>query len=285
MSNYIDFGGPADAPTLHFAHANGFPPATYQELLQLLTPYFQVLSFNLRPLWQEPPSPEDFDHWQIIADDLLNDFASIAARTPLFAVGHSLGAVATLLAARQKPALFRGIVLLDPVLFPRWLVWMMGSGKRWLPHRELPLIERTLRRRRRWESGQAAFERFRSKNTFAKWSDAALHAYVDSITAPDQDGGVRLIYSPEWEAQIYRTGFTTNRGWERWLKDIAVPVVAVRGEESDTFRDGSVIRWRRTRPDFPVHTIAGGSHLFPIEFPEQTAAQVIKIFEEMKGTT
>ncbi len=250
-------------------------------MLTPLTAQFQVVGVKLRPLWDTPPPPESLTHWQTIADDLIQAIETLS--TPIYAVGHSLGAVATLLAARQRPELFAAVVALDPVLFPRWLVWAMTAGPRWIPRPEPPLFAQTLRRRRHWESREAAFDRFRSKPTFAKWSDATLWSYVKSITAPDADAeGVRLLYSPEWETRIYRTGFASNRGWWRWIRDITVPVTVVRGSESDTFQLSAVKLWQKIRPDFALHEIVGGGHLFPLEFPETSAAQIRRAFDPVE---
>lgn len=273
MYHFIDFGGKESAPVLHFAHANGFPPESYQELLGPLCHSYHVVSFRLRPLWDNPPLPE-LNHWQEIADDLIRDLDSTPHLTPVIGLGHSLGAVATLLAARQRPDLFLGVVALDPVLFPRWFVWAFTIGPDWLPRPEIPLIKSTLRRRRQWGSREEAFERFRSKSTFAKWSDTALHAYINSVTR-ESETGIELIYTPEWEAAIYRSSMNTNRGWWRWLQDINVPVIVIRGAESDTFRAGSVKRWQHSRPDFTLHEIPNGGHLFPIEFPQKTADCIV----------
>ena len=46
---WIDWGG--DGPWLHFAHANGIPPATYRSLIAPLAEQFHVVSMEARPLW------------------------------------------------------------------------------------------------------------------------------------------------------------------------------------------------------------------------------------------
>ncbi|MFC2031070.1 hypothetical protein ACFLWA_10115 [Chloroflexota bacterium] len=43
-----DFGG--SGPTLHLAHANGFPPGTYGPLAETLTGGYRVVALPSRPL-------------------------------------------------------------------------------------------------------------------------------------------------------------------------------------------------------------------------------------------
>ena len=46
---WLDWGG--TGPTLHFAHANGLPPATYRVLFERLRERHRVVSMEARPLW------------------------------------------------------------------------------------------------------------------------------------------------------------------------------------------------------------------------------------------
>ena len=65
---FVDFGGTGE--TIHLAHANGFPPTTYQQLINELTPHFHVVGMKARPLW---PNSEfnEFKSWKDAADDLI----------------------------------------------------------------------------------------------------------------------------------------------------------------------------------------------------------------------
>ena len=45
----IDFCG--HGPTLHLAHANGFPPGTYRQLANALTSDYHVIALPSRALW------------------------------------------------------------------------------------------------------------------------------------------------------------------------------------------------------------------------------------------
>ena len=74
--SYETFGKPQSKGVL-FAHANGFPPNTYTELLTHLGQEHRILAPHLRPLWQD--LKEFQSHainravWPMMAHDL-NDF-------------------------------------------------------------------------------------------------------------------------------------------------------------------------------------------------------------------
>lgn len=263
-----------DLSVIHVAHANGFPPGVYQELVGHLTGDFRAVAIPFRPLWETPPPPEKFEGWQIMGDDLIAGFEAHGL-SEVIGVGHSMGGVATLMAALKRPDLFKAIVLLDPVLFPRFLVWLFAGLPSWLPQPTFPLVNKALRRRRQWASQQDAFDRFHGRSLFAQWSDETLWAYVKELTGPVKDGeGVELRYTPEWEARIYETSAASVKGWWNWIKGLKVPTLAVQGKDTDTFMDSSVRLWEKARPDLTVISIPEGRHLFPVDLPAITAQHI-----------
>ena len=65
---YEDIGG--QGPTMHFAHANAYPPGSYRQLLTCLSRGFRVLAIKFRPLWPGS-NPEEMNSWHDIAQDLI----------------------------------------------------------------------------------------------------------------------------------------------------------------------------------------------------------------------
>ena len=90
---YVDWGG--QGPPLHFAHANGFPPGTYNAFIRHLTGESRVLGMECRALWRTH-DPAQFRHWRDMGNDL-SRFLSDLGLTRIVAAGHSLGAVTSLL--------------------------------------------------------------------------------------------------------------------------------------------------------------------------------------------
>ncbi len=109
---HFDLGG--NGHPIHFLHANGYPPACYQQLFELLKNEYHVFGMMLRPLWDET-RPEEIDDWQSFSEDLrvfLSTYSygssSQGAPEPVIGIGHSIGAIVTLRAALKYPRKFRG---------------------------------------------------------------------------------------------------------------------------------------------------------------------------------
>lgn len=271
LEHFCELGGDPDAPLLYVAHANGFPPATYAPLAALLARTYHVVGIAARPLLAGHP-PDEATTWHALADDLVRDLDALKA-DGVVGVGHSLGGVMTLLAAVQRPDLFRAIVLLDPVLLPplwlallRWMRWLRLS---WRP----PLSKTALRRRRVWPSSQAAYEYFKSKPFFADWQESMLRAYVAAGTRPTDKGQVELVYPPQWEAHLFATVPTDV--W-RFVPRLShnLPALFVRGERSEAFHPAVQTYAARRLPHARFVVVPDAGHMFPMERPAETAALI-----------
>lgn len=270
---FTDF--PASGPMLHFAHANGYPPAAYQPLFDALKPHYQVRAPLARPLWPNA-QPEEVRSWWLLVDDLLAYLAEQNEK-PILAVGHSLGAVCWLAAALRRPELFRALVLIEPVLFRErfLLLWgaIRGLG---LGRRVHPLIPGALRRRRIFANTEEMFTRYRRAQTFKRLDDDALHAYVNALARPCADGQVELSYTPEWEVKIYETGLLNL--W-RDLPRLQVPLCLIYGTESDTFLPPAARKFQRLLPSATLHAVPETGHLVPLEAPAKVAGLMMEFFK------
>lgn len=277
MIPFLDFGG--FGPPLHFAHANGYPPKAYTPFIETLTPRYRVSAMLSRPLWPDCP-PNGLRDWSPLADDLLK-FLDERGERDVIGVGHSLGAVTTLIAALRRPELFRALVLIDPVLlpYPILFLWTLAYHLG-LAHRVHPSIPGTLRRRRVFESVETMFDNYRRKPVFNRIDDRGLRAYVEALARPRPDGQVALAYSPEWEATIYMTGPLYE--WKLWpqLKELRPPLLIVRGEKTDTFFPSAARMVKQRLPQAVIHTVAGTGHLLPMEKPEEVGAVIHEFLEK-----
>lgn len=270
----IDLGG-RGAP-LHFLHANGYPPGCYKPLFELLNTEYHVFGMLLRPLWDNA-KPEEIQSWHPLSDDLLR-FLEEHAPEPVIGVGHSIGAIVTLRAALRNPDKFKALVLIDPVLFaPRRLIaWKivksLGFG-----NRMHPLIAGAKKRRRKFDNLEAVFTGYRNRNIFRYMSDENLKIYIEGITRQTDDGYV-LVYPPEWEAQIYRTGLQDFDIW-RDLPKLDVPTLFIRGAETDTFLEGAARLVKQKQPRAKIETLPRSTHLLPLEYPREVF-NIIQSFQK-----
>lgn len=254
-------------PAVVFAHANGYPPGSYRALLMPLASKFRIFTLEHRPFWSEQPAPRRLS-WEVYANDLITTVAR-EAEGPVFLMGHSMGAVISVLVALKNPGLCCGLVAIDPVLLPKRL---------WLPNqllqrvgKDLPMVRSALRRPGIFDSYQAAFDFYRGKRPFRRFTDESLWDYVHEGHMAQSDGSVVLRWSGAWEACVYRSAPPVIGR----LGALKMPMIGIVGADSEVIRPASLAQWRRAQPQIVIETLPGG-HLVPMENP----AACLPVIEE-----
>ena len=259
---------------LHFANANGYPPAAYTPLFAGLTPHYHVVALRSLPL-TPGADPASLRHWDQLADELSAYLEQAGARGWV-GVGHSLGAVVSVLVALRRPEFFRCLVAIEPVFFSPLKIMsfdvMRALG---LAERMHPLVPGARRRRRNFASADEMFARYRNAPVFRRLDDRALRAYVEALAVPRPDGqpGVTLSFTPDWEAQVYATG-----PYNLWGKigKLKVPLLVIRGDESDTFDLGAVEALHARLPAARLVHMPHTGHLVPLEQPQAVANLIVE---------
>jgi len=273
----IDFGG--NGEELVFLHANGYPPDCYRPLLSRLAECYHVSAMVQRPLWPDS-KPEDIDDWRPLTDDLLR-YLDANHPTPLACVGHSMGGIALLRAALREPERFIAIALLDPVLYPPYvsLLWVL-MYKSGLGYRFHPVINTAKRRRREFDDLDRLFKGFRKKPIFRYMDDEALQVYVEGISCKTEKDTYQLCFSVEWESRLYITAVWRDMDIWRGLQNLKVPMLIVRGTETDTFweRTGKLVK--RKQPKVQVEALERATHLVALEHPHEVSNLIQSFFEE-----
>jgi pimeloyl-ACP methyl ester carboxylesterase len=268
-------GGTVTARTIVFSHANGFPAGTYRVLFEA----WRDAGFTVHAI-------EKYGHdarfpvtsnWPHLRAQLI-DFIEREAQGPVYLVGHSLGGYLSLMAASRRPDLASGVVMLDSPLLSGWkaravqLAKASGLGERFSP------AHVSKRRRQQWDSAQAAFEHFASKPAFARLGPGVLSDYIASGTE-NHDKFRRLSFQRDIETAIYNT---LPHHLARLLRahPLQCEIAFVRGSQSDEIR---LVGMRATQrlAQGRISCIEG-SHLFPLERPAQTAAEVLRWIESMR---
>jgi pimeloyl-ACP methyl ester carboxylesterase len=265
------FGG--DGPIMHIAVANGFPPQTYQPLLQPFTARYRVVCLPPRALWPDAPlPPEQPGSWRSLADDLLAGIHQYNL-TDIIALGHSFGGIASLLAALDEPERFRALILLDPTIPAPELMQMVRHAQETGQTDLIPLVQTAQRRRRNFDTVKEAYTYFKGKALFENWPDESLRLYTESMLRP-AGNGFELAWTPEWEVYYYRSMYTDT--WEVLprLRGL-LPTLVIRGEKTDTFVEESAARMKTLVPDATYVDIPEHGHLFPQSAPNETR-QVIE---------
>ena len=258
---------------IYFAHANAYPPASYQAIIDGLREMAPVISYLQRPLWPTPSEPETVTSWHDFADDVMGFFKQEKI-THVLAVGHSMGAVSSFLAATKRPDLFKALVMIEPVVFSRGFCWLNRILPRFIRH-QVPLIKKTLLRPDQWPSLQAAFDFHRRTRAFKRVSDEQLWQFINAGVKADNTGTFRLAFDKHWEAHIYQT----VTPFRKQLLQSTLPVLALRGAETDTIPAAFWQRWHSNN-NHQLVEIPNSSHLLPIERPEQVLSHVIPFIEK-----
>ena len=274
---FIDFGG--SGATIIFSHANGYPPACYLPLLSILNQNYHVLSMLSRPLWPDT-HPEEIKDWHPFSSDLLR-FLDQRSLKSAIAIGHSLGGITSFRAAINEPSRFSALVLIDPVLFhPRFIFFRNLIWSQNILSLLVPLIKATRARRREFIDLESAFADFRKKNIFRYLSDESLWHYLKGITLPKPGGGFRLAFSPEWEIRIYSTGIWNDFDIWRNLSNIKIPILLIRGAETDTFLPRAANLLKKRLPSARIVTLEKSTHLVPLERPEEVGKIILQFLQE-----
>jgi pimeloyl-ACP methyl ester carboxylesterase len=271
--HYLDWGG--SGLQTHFLHGNGFCAGTYTPFIKLLAADLRVIASDARG-----HGGSDFEgipsvrNWRVFSEDL-KAVVERTSRPPIIGMGHSLGAVATCMAAAAFPRLFNMVVLVDPVfLMPRRLA-MIGLMRALGLQRHLPLARIARRRRRTFRNKADALRRLLSgRGIFKAWSPEFVEAYLDcGLLEKDSETAV-LTCDPELEARIFESIPLNVWGY---VKRLRCPVLAIRGRQSDVFLPGAADRLKRMAADCEVATIAGTGHFPMMEKPVE-CAEVIRGF-------
>ncbi len=257
--------GGQGCPT-HFAPANGFPPETYIPLLRPLFGALKVCSLVPLPMRTTMPPPPRLT-WHDLADETVQHLEAAGCHG-LIGLGHSLGGVTSVLAAVKRPGLFRALVLMDPVIFPQRLLWLIRLLRALGQEHRLPLVRSARRRRRVFSDRENVRRRYGRHPFFAAWDREAFEAYIRYGFRRRADGQVELAYDPTWEAAIFASVPTDI--WQ-WLPRVDLPTLVLYGERSDTFRPPALRRLQHLWPQAHFSAVSDSGHMFPLERPLQTA--------------
>lgn len=231
-----------------------------------------------RPLWPDS-RPEEIADWNPLTDDFLR-YLDERQTGASIAVGHSVGGIVVLRAALRQPERFQALVLIDPVLFPPYVIrsWQvicaMGIG-----YQLHPLVRETRDRRQQFDDLDRLFSGYRRKPVFRFMGDPELRAYIEGIACPGEHG-YKLCYSADWEMRIYATSVWRDMDIWHGLPGLAIPLLIIRGEETDTFWTSTARGVLRKVPSAQVVTIPQATHLVPLERPEEVSQAIQEFLQE-----
>lgn len=227
----------------------------------------------------------------MITDARKDVFVNVDECKPIVGVGHSMGATALIVAALEKPELFKGLILYEPILFPfpyRFLMNRMDT---------VPIGQAARKRRPHFPSKKDALMNYRAKSPLNSLHPEVLKDYVEhgfeddvptptpaapSPSAPEHEAPtnatatttteerVLLRCRPDYEARVYN-GARKLDLFDTSLYDLKIPVWIVAGKSEFLqpsmlaylihlrIPNSKLIRWNDT------------GHFGPLVFPDRWA--------------
>jgi pimeloyl-ACP methyl ester carboxylesterase len=261
-------------PHIVFSHANSFGASTYGVLFKAL----KARGFNVKAIdkFGHDAKYPVTDNWPNLVQQLIDFTREVVQKKgdPVFLVGHSLGGFVSLMAAARAPELARGVLLLDSPILGGWRATTVGVMKstQMFESRSPGAVSR--KRRNSWPSQEAALEHFKNKKAFAKWDPQVLQDYIAYGTHDEVHGTDTkrvLGFDRTVETTIYNT---LPHNLEALLKrhPVKCPVAFIGGTHSVEMKQvGMAMTEKVSRGRIMM---LDGSHLFPMEKPQVTAAAI-----------
>ena len=269
----------AAAPkTLVFSHANGFGAGCYRILFET----WRAAGWEVHALpriGHDPAYPVT-SNWPHLRDQLIHFIErEVKPSGPVMLAGHSLGGMLSLLVACRRPDLVEGLLMLDSPVVSGWRAHSVRVAKatRLMPRVSPGKI--SSQRRHEWPTRAAVQEHFAAKHKFARWDPRVLADYVASGFEEHGDK-TRLAFAREVETRIYNTlphhlPALLRRHPPR------CPIAFVAGTQSEELRQaGAAASKALARQHFRWME---GSHLYPFERPDDTAALVLHMLDELRA--
>lgn len=209
------------------------------------------------------------DGWAALVQELIDELTARYTQ-PVILVGHSMGGMLSLMAAKLRPDLVRCVVLLDAPVVAGWRAFLWRLTKPLGIDKKVSPARFSERRRNHWPDAEAAYRHYASKPPFTAWPQEVLRDYVNHGLVSHPEGGVTLRFTRETETAVY-CGLPHTLG-SLVRRTFPVPVGFIGGSESVECRQAGM---RATRRLVGRHfTLVPGGHLFPMESPALAAKAV-----------
>jgi pimeloyl-ACP methyl ester carboxylesterase len=273
--SYLDWR--ADQPLLHFAHATGFNAETYRGLLTSLQGRFHVAAADLRGhgFTTLPAIPGPQAEWTTFATDLAAILDALD-KGPAVLAGHSMGAITSLMVAAHYPARVSAVVLVEPVLVPRFSRLRMRLAR--LLGRQPPansnLAEMAAKRRAIFPSFDMALAAYRGRGAFKTWPDETLTDYLHGgLIATGNGTEMRLACDPAWESSVFQHA---PPGAARLARHVRCPLTLIYADEG-TAHENEVEIVARAHGTARLVKVPGATHFLPMERPDIVREEIARM--------
>ena len=270
--------GPADAPILHWAHANGFNGQTYNRLLRKLTRDFNVYAWDA-PGYGMTENGAFYDKVNPVLGNSYDLEALIIElnkkhKRKILLGGHSIGGSLSLMASKYIEEKISGLILADPVVINYHYQYLTKYlGPLGYDSSTLKLTKQALKKRDRWDSFETVLNSYTKRGIFSTWKEGFLKDYLLGGTKSDKNG-VYLSCRPEIEAASFKN--TEIVATPKIIKGTSVPIALLVAEIGST--TASLASFKRLPNLKKLEIFESGTHFFPMEQPDKLIS-IIKGFK------
>ncbi len=256
--------GPENKPaSLVYLHANGFNGLTYRSLLEPLAQDLDkhIIALDLRGhgLTDLPIDDASLASHTNYAKDL-SAYLQAHIEDEVILAGHSLGANAAILAAGMLPEKITSVLAFDPIVMPLGarMIMMSGAGRRFLM-RNYPFAKNAGRRRDKFASRKAVYDRYHGRGPFKQFPENVLKDYITDGFVPVKDG-VQLACRPKWEQLGYVSQAQYMKGRIVGLPSGSHIIITDFVKQSKTW----IRRAQRKNPNLRIDYYPKKDHFFPV---------------------
>ena len=273
--------GDASGERIHLLHGTGFSAMTLAAMASNLPIDSSIWLTDVPGHGLSTQPSKRMPNWQKMADtvaDAIYQQADVEKNGPLIGIGHSMGAVLTLLAAAKYPNLFSKIILLDPVLFKNEMIvaqQLMRATGAW---RQRALVKSVSNRTAKWQNMATMCDEISSKSFYKPWHPQVVEDYCQYSTITRADKSVQLSCDPKWEASIF--GSYPKGLWQA-VRKINIPVDILLAKNTYFFIPSAVKRAAKMNNNIQWQMF-GEHHCFAMEQPIETAAVISTLLSQKK---
>lgn len=266
--HYRDYGDPASAALSLICFSGVTQNARFYHRFALRTAAQsgrRVLALDFRGRGGSDHDPEWRRYrWQTYAEDIAEWLAHLGIGRAI-AVGTSMGGLAALVMAGAHPQLLAGLVLNDvgPEID-------MSTSRRFLPASGKPVQYPS------FEAAADTMQRYLQR-IYPRISDEGWRRLAWETLRQDGDGFVRPDFDPNLghalRAQLADGFFNANDDlagqdlWHRWAALPAIPILLIRGMESDILTAATAARMQASHPTLTLCEVPDTGHVPTLDEP------------------
>ena len=270
--HYLDWGNPS-LQTVIMVHATGLCSAVWNPIAIKLSQTKHVMAFDQRGHGDSDKS-DSGNSFELIGEDLASIIETLG-ESQIFAVGHSSGGIATLIADH----LLSGQIAKAMLVETRILDGQRSGGI--LKKR----ADQTRRKRPIWENRNTMYEAYRPRDAFKNWTEECFISFIERGTKLLPDGKAQLKCSPEIEASFYEQ--RENLVLSNYFNSLTAEYKILLGNypEAQHIDDNDLVYFLNNVPDSSVKSMQIGSHFLPLEHPQVVFEEIEEFFRPANEDT